>query len=311
MTPDEYAASMVASLAFWDASRPRSMQRELGVSSIGLCHTQAAFVIAGLEPTDAPEGRQALMGTAAHEVIGAARAAYNPGLLLETELTVALPSGMTVVGHADEIDPDEPGVTDYKTLPADSDMVALRRTGSSEQQRFQRHLYYLGAHQAGLVPAEGVVRNVWIDRSGQCVDPYVEQEPFSMDVVRQADMWLTDVRYAVDHGEETPKDKHYEWCKRFCEFFSHCRQNDHPDLLVSDPELVRAARLTLQGRLMAAEGKALEESARRVLEVLQPDPGGDVQAFLLDDVRVRWSWVNSERTTKGGYHKLAVEEAVA
>jgi hypothetical protein len=250
-----------------------------------------------------------LHGTAIHDLHAAARAAYNPRLIVNRKLTVTLPSGLEIPGTPDEIDPDEPSVTDLKTVDDEGDLHVLRREGSSEQQRFQRHLYYLAAHQAGLVPAEGIVRNVWVDRAGQDDLPYVEQEPFSMAVVHDADRWITDTLYAAKHGEEVPRDKHYDWCRKFCEFFTHCRAGQaHADFVVTDPEVLQAARLLKLGRAQSKEGEALEKAAKRTLAPLQQSAEGDVAAFIAGDLRVRWSWVNSRN---GGYWKVTVTDVEA
>lgn len=305
MGPDDYAASFTTALDLMDALRPRTQQKALGVSSVGLCHAQAQWVMTGVEPTDAPAGRQAFMGSAIHTVIAGARGVYNSKLLIEEHFPVTLPSGYVLPGHADEIDPDEPSVTDYKTVTADVDMVALRRNGANEQQRFQRHLYALGAIQAGLVPEEGlIVRNVWVDRSGQSAEPFVEQEPFSRDVIDRADLWLADVVWSAANGEDPLRDKHYDWCQRFCKFFSHCRINTQPDLIITDTELVEAAKLARLGREMKKEGAALEESGKGKLEILKPDPGGDVVAYVCGDTRVRYSWVNK---ATGGHFTLHLD----
>lgn len=304
-TADDYAASMSASLDVYAALRPRSLQTELGVSSIGHCRAEALWRLTEVAPTDAPVGRQALFGTGAHEVIAAARKSFAPHLLIETALQITLPSGVVVPGHADEIDPDEPSVTDWKTVADAADIAALRRNGSTEQQRYQRHLYYYGAHQAGLVPAEGTVRNVWVDRAGQVNEPYVEQEPFSMAVVHDADRWVQDLLYAAEHGEEVPQDKHYDWCRRFCEFFTHCRSGQaHADAHVTDPVMVSAADMLAEGRELRKRGEALEKSAKRVLEPLQASAHEDVAAFLIGAHRVRWSRVNTDR---GGHWKLTLD----
>lgn len=310
MKPDDYAASYVASLDSYDALRPRSLQAELGVSDIGHCSSKALWLLTGVQPTDAPTGRQAMMGTAAHDLAAKARKAFSPGLLIETELQVTLPSGLVVLpGHADEIDPDEPSVTDLKTVGDEADLIALRRLGSTEQQRFQRHLYYLGAHQAGLVPAAGTVRNVWMDRAGQADWVYVEQEPFDMGVVHAADRWLSDVLYAAEHGEEVPQEKHYDWCRRFCQFFSHCRAGQtHADLTITDPELITAASLVLEGREGKKAGESLEKSGRKVLEPLQDSSSGDMVAFTAGEYRVRWSQVNA---VAGAYWKLSVDRVAS
>lgn len=307
LTADDYLASMETSLDMFAALRPRSRQTELGVSSVGHCKSDALWRMTGIESTDAPVSRQALHGTALHELWAQARAQGNPRLLLETELSITLPSGVVLKGHADEIDPDEPSVTDWKSVGSAADLTAQRRLGSSEQQRFQRHLYYYGAMQAGLVPAEGVVRNWWIDRAGQDSKGLVEQEPFSMDVVREADAWLSDVLYAAEHGEESPRDKPYQWCRDFCQFFSHCRTGvQNPDVVITDPEFVAAAELLRDGRMLAKAGADLEDHGKRVLAVFQSNAeSDDISAFTAGDVRFRWTWVN--RTGKG-YFKVTCED---
>lgn len=304
---DEYAASFVASLDLYDALRPRTQQREMGVSSVGLCASYAGFKLAGAEPTDAPVSRQAAMGSAAHDLIAAARKAFKPELLTGVEVEVTLPSGIVLVGHPDEVDPSEPSVTDAKTVADEAALIALRRTGSSLQQRFQRHLYYLGCAQAGLVPPAGTVRNVWTDRSGQAEWVHVEQEPFDMAIIHDADRWLGDVAYAVEHGEETPRDKHYTWCQRFCEFFSACRAGQtHSDLIISDPEFIGAASLVMEGRETEKIGKGLTEHGRRVLADLQAyaSDNEDMVAFVAGDYRVRWNRVHR---TDASFWRLDVD----
>lgn len=303
-SPDAYAASYTAALDTYQALRPRSLQKSLGASSIGLCAAKALWQMTGVEPTDAPTSRAALMGNAIHDLAADARGAFNPKLLIEHHVEATMPSGLVIPGTADEIDAAEPSVTDLKTVATEADLVALRREGSTRQQQFQRQIYYLGALQAGLVPEEGTVRNVWLDRSGQADWVYVEQEAFSMAVIREADNWLSSVMYAAENGEEPYREKHYSWCKSFCEFFTHCRETTEPDLTITDIELVAAAGRALEGRKLEAEGKALVASGKRVLEVLRPDPGGDVVGYACGDTRVRWSWVNRE---SGGYYALHLD----
>lgn len=292
-TPNGYAALVAADLDAYATLMPRSMQSGIGVSDIGTCHSKALFKWTKVTPTDAPRGRQALHGNELHRMFVAARSAGNPKLIHEREVECTLPSGIVVIGHADEIDQDEPSVTDAKTVGDAADLTVKRREGSDEQQRFQRHLYYLGAHQAGLVPAQGIVRNYWLDRAGQDAWGHVEQEPFDMDVVHAADDWLASIVYAAEHGEEVPRDKHHDWCKSFCEFYTHCRSGlTHDDYVVEDTELIAAARRVHEGRKIKKEGEHLEEVGRRALTVLQLSAEGDVSAFVAGDWRVRWTSMN-------------------
>lgn len=305
-TADDYCASMAVALNTYDLMRPRSLQVELGVSSVGHCYSEALYRLTGVEPTDAPNSRQAMHGSALHEMFAAARAAHNPSLLHEKELRGTLPSGIPIMGHADEIDPNEPSVTDWKTLGDESDLASQRRKGSSDQQRFQRHLYYYLAHQNGLVPAEGIVRNWWVDRAGYDQWGFVEQEPFDMEVVHSADAWLTSVKYSAEHGEETPREKHYDWCSRFCEFFTHCRSGQNADLIITDPELIAAAEHVYLGRKEAKEASGIETAGKRVLAVLQKD--GEMESYTAGDYRIRMTWVNS---ANGGYWKTSVNKTEA
>ena len=310
LSADDYAASYAASLNAYAAMRPRSLQGGLGVSDLGYCSAKALHKVNGVEPTDAPIARSALMGTSAHATFAAARKAFKPSLMIELGLEITLPSGIVIRGSADEVDPDEPSVTDAKTVADEAALLALRKTGSTEQQRYQRHLYYFGAHQAGLVPLEGTVRNVWVDRAGQAEWCYVEQEPFDINVVHAADRWLEDVLYAAKHGEEAPRDKHFDHCRTYCQFFTHCRGHQtHGDFLITDPEMVSAAQMVFQGRADKKEASGLEDTGKRVLAVLQQSADGDVASFEAEGYRIRWTLVQA--TNKAPYWKLDVAEIEA
>lgn len=313
LSPAEYAAAYRISLDVYAATLPRSLQAEIGVSSVGHCRSEALYRLQGVDPTNAPTARKALHGTAIHRLHAEARAQLNPQLIIEPELTITMPSGLKIKGHPDEVDPDEPSVTDLKTLDAAGDIEIQRRTGSTEQQRFQRHLYAYGAIQAGLVPEEGlIVRNVWVDRAGQQADPLVEQEPFDMAVVIAADAWITDLLYAAEHNEEVPRDHHYDWCREFCQFFTHCRAGQqHADFIVSDPAMVLAAEMVHVGREEEKIAKSIAEAARETLAPLQQSAENDVAAFEAGDWRIRWQWINTPGKGRPGYWKLGVEKIQA
>lgn len=296
VSPDSWAARMSADLDAYDALIPRTVQKGLGVSDLGLCHSKALYKLQGVTPTDSPRSRQSLHGHALHDLWTAARRAAHPDWLFGTEVVATLPSGLEVVGHLDEADPLEPSVTDYKSVGDEADVTVQRREGSSEQQRFQRHVYALGAIQAGLVPEAGlIVRNWWSDRAGQDPWGHVEQEPFSMAEVHAADDWLQSVMYAQRHGEEVPRDKHHDWCRRFCEFYTHCRAGlVTDDFVVTDPELISAARRVYDGRREEKAGKHTSDVGRRSLTVLQQSAEGDVGAFRAGEWRIRWANINRD-----------------
>lgn len=293
MRPHEYAALFSASLEAFDATRPRSEQKIPGVSSVGVCHEQFRFLLSG-ETGENKASMKALVGTWAHAGITEARRAFNPALLHDVELEITLPSGVQLLGHADEIDRAEPSVCDFKS--ADGLSIA-RRTGSDDQQRFQRHLYALGAIQAGLVPEEGLtVRNIWIDRSGRTDEVHVEQEPFSRDVIIAADAWISDSLYALQHGEPAQRDKDRTWCEQCCPFFLPCRGEDTIDATpLTDPLYEVAARTYVEGKATEKAAAVEAEDARRLLEGVS----GKAGPFL-----IRWTHVNP--VDKAPYDRLLI-----
>lgn len=264
MNPDEYRHNFVFDLEAHDSFRARSKQSDagiVGVSDIYSSREKVRHLLLGHAPTDVPEKWSAIVGTYIHEGALAARKAMRPDLLHEVELTITLPNGVKIPGHADEIDPDEPSVTDLKTKDG---LELIRRVGADEQQRAQRHLYYYGALQAGLVHSDkGIVRNVFIDRSGKDATPHVEQEPFDMNVVYAAQEWLSDPLYAAEHGEDSLCDWPREFCRRYNPFHSLCKAHSDPggeDYLTGHRAVVLAEMVAAKKRL--DEAKAVYEQAR-------------------------------------------------
>lgn len=116
-------------------------------------------------------------------------------------------------------------------------LAGIRGGFADESHRFQRHLQGYAAIQNGLVPDTGlIVRNVFVDRSGKDPDPHVEQEPWSMAVVREATEFLSDALYAVEHNETAQQDKPRYFCKVACEHFADCRGREVEVSLIADPD---------------------------------------------------------------------------
>lgn len=298
MNPDEAAAEWLSAIMMADATTDRSAQQALGVlgvSDVGTCRERARRMVTGMPHTDAPTGLAAWIGTQLHRPALEARKQLAPELLHEVELSIGLPGGYTVVGHADEIDPSEPSVTDLKTVDGLGAIV------SSEQQRFQRHLYAHGAIQAGLVPAEGLlVRNVWLDRSGRYKRLHVEQEPFDPNMVEMASQWLEDVEYAARRNEEASKDRPSSWCAACCPFFTGCRGGQSVQgEVVADPQYAELAGLYRRASDEAKEASLVAEDARRALEDVEGRCG---------DWLVSWTTVNAQR---GAYRKINVRKVAA
>ena len=259
MDADEFAGHFCFDLNSYELLSPRSRQQDagrIGVSDLFTCREKVRRIIANHPVTDVPDKTAAIIGTYVHAGVLEARKAARPHLLHEVELHITLPNGFVLLGHADEIDPTEPAVTDLKTKAG---LDLIRRAGADEQMRAQRHVYYLGALQAGLVHSDkGVVRNVFIDRSGHDPHPHVEQEPFSMDVVYAAQEWLSDATYAADHGEEAIKDWPRNMCANYCPFYTSCRGSED----IAEDYLIGHRALMLREAVAA---KARRDEAERVL----------------------------------------------
>lgn len=287
----EFADFLTTVMDGYAATTPRSRQTQLGISDVGVCREKARRLLAGIEPCDAPSLRAAEMGIAVHEFVEKALR-WHGELITEYRTKVELPNGtLTIPGTVDIIDRDEPSVTDLKTVDDKDELAYTRARGSTDQQRFQRHLCYLAVHQEGLVPVEGLTRNVWLPRAGDTDELVVEQEPFSLDVIAEVEEWLLHVTYAAAHGEEAPRDKPAAWCARFCQFYSDCR-NTSDSQLIDDPEFIDAAQTYDVNHNLAKMHESIAAGARKVLIPLQGyEPRKEVP---IDGGYLGWVWVNRE-----------------
>lgn len=273
LTPDIVALTVKDAL--YDAAHKseRSLQSadfRLGVSDLGLCHEKARRMILQV-PFDEEEEHYlpSFIGTAIGDHAEAALGRKH-GWITQQELTITLPSvngnpERTLVGHSDLIVPEWNALLDIK---APGNIAVVARSEVKLSYRFQRHLYALGAIQAGLLDAEGcTVGNVFIDRTGDQEMPHVDLEPFSMDVVREAAEWLDDVIYAVVNHEEASKDPGIEFCEGWCPYYLSCRALDRKieGGLVTDEEQLAAVKLYVEAREDERDAALRKASAKRTL----------------------------------------------
>ena len=303
MEPDEYAFQFQWDLASHDLLSDRSRHADgggIGASSFG-CREEMRRTLAQVPATDSPDKMAALIGSYIDGGIRQARKAANPNLLLDLELTVTLyPACLrgkpfTFPVHPDEVDPDEASATNYKTK---NGLAAIRRGFVDDQARMQRHLEYLAAHQAGLVPPEGLVRNVFIDRSGADQQVHVEQEPFSWAVVEQATEFLNDALYAVKQKEEAMKDRPRVFCKNFCRWYTDCRGPEIDVERITDPDI--AARVDAIG-----EARSRAKQEQLVADALLNDGLKGLTGHT-DRYSIVSKWINSAKQTP--HWRVEVEE---
>jgi hypothetical protein len=205
LTPDGPPASTVGELRQvlidFEASRPRSMQRELGPSELGTpCQQQIARKLAGAprrpitEPTWAP-----FQGTAVHASMENVVEFWNTQLgrdrwLAEDRLTVDPGDGTypAVEGNGDAFDTDWGMVVDWKHVgtTALKKLLTGQRMGKptrdqvSQEYRVQAHLYGLGHANKGR-PVKHV-RLVLLARSWQYDDSAEWTEPYDERIARWA-----------------------------------------------------------------------------------------------------------------------------
>lgn len=172
-----------------DAGAPRSKQRNLGPSQIGMgCTRCLARYVLGcpvVRQFDDPWCR--ILGTAGHAWLDEAAATWNvrndrarwyPEVRVQPD-TELLPSG----GKADLYDADTATVVDHKIV-GDAALKKYRLNGPGEQYRIQAHLYGLGYANAGHE-----IRHVAIafwKRGGRLSDLYVWTEPYQQQIADQA-----------------------------------------------------------------------------------------------------------------------------
>jgi len=294
MEPDEYAFQFQWDLAAFDLLSERSRYGDeggIGASNFG-CREEMRRILTRSERTDSPSKWAAIVGSYVDQGAKAARKGANPNLIIDVKLPVTLypvvagRDGYKFFVSPDEIDPDEPSCTDLKTKDG---LAAIRRALSDEQYRFQRHIQYLAAWQNGLVPEQGIVRNVFVDRSGKDDRPHVEQEPFSLQVIEEVTEWLNDVLYAVKHNEEAMKDKPRVFCKDYCAFYTACRGPEIETEKITDPQLAEMVDTAGEADLAMKANKQLKDELFGMgLKGLT----GETSRF-----RITSTWVNAGKQT--------------
>lgn len=283
----------------------QSREFKIGVSDLGHCSTYLVKRLQREEPKGTGDYQAAIYGTWIGDGIEQAIKVARPDAIVQSEVSVTLHTDQgtfTVQGHPDVILPE--GILLDNKGTANMDIV--RKYGFEDRQKkYQRHLYAKGAWEAGLfgdLPLEEVkVGNLWHDRTAHEKEFYCRLEPFSHDVVREAEAWLEEVVYAYKNDQDAPKEPSREFCKGYCEYFDPCRLYD-TDVqgLITDPEQKIAAALYDEGLQMEKQGKALKNKASKTLLGAE----GSTGEFL-----VRWTQVAGGEVVyvRQPYQKISVQ----
>lgn len=276
----------------------------LGISELGTCQERTRRLLAGV-PEQEGDKLEAFIGTAIGEHVERAIVAAYPDVVTQATVSVTLQGDggeYTLTGHPDLVHPW--GVGDVKTSDG---LEIARRNGPSRQQWWQRNLYLLGAHQAGLLDcelADAKTYNVWFDRSGRTKETYVHLAPFDPMAVTDATIWLDEVVYNYRQGTEAMKEPPRPWCEKVCGHYADCRMYDTDVTgLITDPDIVTAVQLHQEGLTMEKAGKRMKEEGQRQLD-------GITGYVLVGDKRfqIRHTWVNGTSVAfeRKGYDRLSI-----
>lgn len=288
---------------------PRSKQSRdgiLGPSDLGFCRQKAALVTKGVERTDEVSIAAAQVGTAIHEYVGKAlKQAYPHWFIDEHRITATLPSNVEISGTPDIIAPDLNAIIDIKTVDG---FEWVKRAGTSQNHKYQRHMYALAAIQNGLLDGTKTVHvgNLYIDRSGKEAEPLLLIEPMDYGLTNEIDSWIQDVIYAVKNGEDAMRDIAAPVCERICEFFTVCRgalEVHDGGIFIDDPELLSAVDMYNEARDMEKQAKQMKDEAGAMLAGVNGSTG---------QWNVRWVEVQPTRVEsfeKKGYMRIDIRKA--
>ena len=307
----DYGIAIQAALTAFMDNSARTVQSDegrLGPSDIGFCRQKAALMTRGVEATDSNPKWAAAVGTAVHNYVETALKSMFPTWLMgsidDVTVTATLPSGATISGHPDIVIPEDNTVLDIKTVDG---FQWIKREGTSQQHKYQRHLYAMGCIAAGLFDKTKpvYVGNVYFDRSGKEPVPMVFVEELDPTLTDEIDGWITDVIYAVTNKEDASRDIPSAVCEKICSHFTACRgglqSNDEGDQIV-DNDLVSAVEMYVEGRSMEKTAKQMKDEAVSILAGIN----GATQNWQVRWVNVQPSRVDSFE--KQGYSRLDIRK---
>lgn len=252
-----------------------------------------------------PDSMAAFMGTAFGNLFEAAMS-DTQGAVTQKGVTVELDVGdirLRLPGHADVVFPktmEHPMADTLIDAKSKNGLQVVSREGPTDQQRFQVTLYAKALIDEGLLTDECTLMVAYFDRSGSTARPEVFAWKYDPAVVEEAQEWLSDVFYAVEHGEEASKDKPRQWCISYCPFATSCRVYDSDVTgLIEDPEALAAIDVYREALDLEKEARKAKESAKAALQGV---------AGNTENYQVRWTKVEpyTYSVTNKGYEKLSI-----
>ncbi|WP_062434877.1 PD-(D/E)XK nuclease family protein [Herbidospora daliensis] len=259
----------------WDKRRPRSRQRQFGMSELGGCRRRAGYRLAGVEPTNDGGSLPAIMGTGIHEAVSTVFGQMQAdGLIPADDLVEHEVEFAGILGHLDRYEKATASLIDVKT-------TSQRRLDKLKVQGPDRgHLWQTHGYGAALISQGLPVRRIVIDYLARDTGEqwrYVGR--FDPQVVRDALAWVAEVRSTeLDY---LPRDFQPDspWCEH-CPFRDACWEGavDGRDprsvLYVEDPDAAGWAAKLEDARARKKAAESDEKTARGALDALRPNDAG-------------------------------------
>ncbi|MBG0830535.1 hypothetical protein HS041_22495 [Planomonospora sp. ID67723] len=180
------ATNVVQTVKQAGANAPRSLQRVIGPSEIGVpCVRRLAYKMLDWPETNtAGDPWASIIGTAVHSWMEETYAAENRRLgreryVIERRLHIR----GQIYGHADLYDRDLRVNNDWKCVGEDR-LKKYRKDGPGDQYRIQAHLYGLGQENAGETPEHVAI--TFLPRGGRIDGLHVWTEPYDRSVALAA-----------------------------------------------------------------------------------------------------------------------------
>ena len=260
-----------------DRRRPRSQQREIGMSDLGSCRRRVGYKLAGTDPVNQCGSVQAVMGSAIHDMVAdVLQETKGPDDLVEYEVRFA-----GVLGHLDRYEAAERKVADTKTTSSRW-LEHIKLNGPEVG-----HLWQVNCYGAALIAEGRPVERVQLDYLARDTgEQWVWADRFDPQHVRDAFTWLAQIRdaeLAMLPRDHDPDSVFCQGCPFGGEDGGICWQGHVPErdllsvLFVEDPDSQRLADELWEVRQQIKALQARESRLKGALDGIRPDEGGRVQ----------------------------------
>lgn len=250
---EQLVADLDAAIEHGIRTQPRSLQRRIGPSEMGVpCDLRIAYRLLGTPECNPTAGRlpwKPFVGTAMHEAIATIVESANmadpsydrngPRYLIEHRVPIAQVGGEDIDGSCDLYDRLTATVLDWKVVGG-SQLRRYKADGPGEQYRTQVHLYGYGWRRRGYP-----VRHVavyFLPRDQEWRQRHIWSEPYDEQIALGAItrvQGIAALTSALGAGALPLMRRRQAWC-RFCPWHKP-GATDLPDGCPGDPDALKEA----------------------------------------------------------------------